>query len=263
METAFDNTEPAPAEPAAPPPDPIQALLDEFEAGQAGAQPEAELPADPLNDRPDNPQDDLAAIMEGLSGDKARVTELETEIGSLRAAEFQRAEREAFDGFSKKLQAECGPNVDEHFARTNLLAMAAENPALEQAWRFRSVTAEQRRAADLEFQQLEVLYWKTQQAPDDPRKAEALAQLERRGHELGLMMNAQKILNNAWRDVVSRAEKVKPAIDEDATADRNMVAAAIRDSGANRPMPPSPAPNFGSMTDNELREYTRKNFGYV
>jgi len=112
------------------------------------------------------------------------------------------------------------------------MAMAMRDPALERAWAYRHLTADQRRAAELEFQQLEVLHWKAQQAPDDPRKQQALAQLERRGWELGIAMNAGKILDRAWRDVQKRAEKVKPPIDEEQTQIRADVAFAMKGASA-------------------------------
>jgi hypothetical protein len=74
------------------------------------------------------------------------------------------------------------------------------------------------------------------------------------------MMNSQQILRNLERDVVKRASEFLP-IDQDATADRMAVSAAMRSASA--PVTADPPPKLGSLTDNELREYTRKNFGFV
>jgi hypothetical protein len=241
----------------------IDDLLADFDrATQRESQPATDNSTTP--DATAAPLDDVDAFIQSLnapSADKQRADSLQGEIDGLRAAEFQRAERADFDKFSSKLQAELGPNVPDDYARTLLLSMAAENPALEQAWRYRNLTAEQRRAADLEFKQIEALYAQAQRAPDDPRKAQALAQMERRGQELGLMMNARTMLNQAWRDVVKRAEKVKPMLDEDATQTHLDVAAAVRGASTTK-MPQDPPPNFGSMTDAELRRYTREHFGF-
>jgi hypothetical protein len=50
-------------------------------------------------------------------------------------------------------------------------------------------------------------------------------------------------------------------IDEQATEDRAAVTHAIR-SGASSVVPKEAAPDFGSMSDRELQNYTRKNFGF-
>jgi hypothetical protein len=245
----------------------IDDLLDAFDrAVQREAQPAADTTDAlvPGADATAPPQDGVDAFLASLdtsSADRQRIDALTGEIDGLRAAELDRQSRSDFEGFSKKLQAELGPNVDEHFARTNLLALAVERPELEAAWRYRNLTNEQRRAADLEFKQIEALYAQAQRAPDDPRKAEALAQMERRGQELGLMMNARTMLNNAWRDVVKRAEKVKPMLDEDATQTHLDVAAAVRGASTSK-MPAEPPPNLGTMSDQELRRYTREHFGF-
>jgi hypothetical protein len=173
----------------------------------------------------------------------------------------QRTEREAFDKFSSELQGQLGPNVPDDYAKTQLLAMSVENPAIEAAWRFRNLTATERAIAERDFNALEVLYHKALQAPDDPRKAQALAQMERKGQELGLMMNAQKILTRAYRDVQKRAAKVQPAIDLEATADRALVAQSVRDGR----MPldyKEPEIEWGKLSSVEGRREVKERFGF-
>jgi hypothetical protein len=241
--------------------DDLDSLLEEFDAA-TGKQPEA--PASDNTEQSGAVSDELDKFIADFAGptaDQKRIGELEAEIGSVRAAELDRQSRADFEGFSKKLQAECGPNVDDQFARTNLLAMAAENPALEHAWRFRHLTDDQLRAADQEFRRLEALHMRVQLAPDDPRKVAAMAQIERRGQELGLMMNARAILNTVWRDVQKRASKVLPAIDPIATADHDLIAQSIRDGQGPIDLR-EPAPDFASMDDRTFREYTRKTYGF-
>jgi hypothetical protein len=259
-EQSHDVTAPEPASTPAPADD-LDSLLREFDERTA-QQPEPEPATIDNAGQEGHEIDALLAEFSAASADQRRVSELEGELNSARVAELQRQSRQDFEGFAKKLQAELGPNVPDDYARTTLLAMSAENPALAEAWRFRHVTADQRRAAELEFQQLEVLHWRAQQAPDDPRKAEALAQIERRGQELGLMMNAGKILDRAWRDVQRRAEKARPPIDIAATEDRELVAQSIRDAGSGRAVPAEPPPNLGRMSDSEFRKYTLENFGF-
>jgi hypothetical protein len=175
-----------------PPPadDGLQALLDEFDRATAQQTDPVQNTANATN----APGDALdQQTWEDLLGPNPRIAELEGELSSVRQQEIDRQSKADFEGFAKKLQAELGPNVDEQFARTTLLAMSVERPELQVAWQHRHLTADERRAADLEFQQLEALYWKAKQAPDDPRKQQALAQMERRGHELGLMICSENI----------------------------------------------------------------------
>jgi hypothetical protein len=51
--------------------------------------------------------------------------------------------------------------------------------------------------------------------------------------------------------------------DPDATETRRLVSDAVFRGASNDSPPAERAPDWGSMTDNELREYTRKNFGFV
>jgi hypothetical protein len=242
------------------PADEFTDLLAEFDRATAASEPTPEPAVDAPQPNRDAELDKFLAELD-TSRDSAHINNLESQLSSMRLAEEARLALADFEGWSAKLQAELGPNVDEKFARTNLIAMAAQDRSLEKAWAYRHITPEQRRAADLEFQQLEALHWKVQQAPDDPRKAQALAQMERRGQELGLMMNAHKILNNAWRDVLKLAEKVKPPVDELATADREAVAFSIREGGSGRGMLPEPPVQLGNLSDNEFRKHLREKYG--
>jgi hypothetical protein len=198
--------------------------------------------------------------LNGPTADQQRITSLEGELNSVRAAELDRQSRQDFEGFSKKLQAECGVNVPDDFARTALLAAAMERPELQIAWQHRHITDEQLRAADAEFRQLESLYNRVLAAPDDPRKQQALAQMYQRGQELGLMMNSRKILNNVWRDVQKRASKVAPPIDELATADRDAVAFAVREAHSGDI--PEPPVQWGNLSAAEGRKKSRELFGF-
>jgi hypothetical protein len=247
--------------PAGPPADDLDSLLEQWDqtVGKAETEQSDNLPTQSTTD--DQSVDQQLADLLRSPEDTQRISDLEGELGSVRQQELDRQSRSDFQGFSQKLQAELGPNVPDDYARTQLLAMATERPELQAAWNFRHLTAEQRRAADLEFQQLEALYWKAQQAPDDPRKAQALAQMERRGQELGLMMNAQKILNGVWRDVQRRAEKVLPAIDSEVTAARMELAQIIRDGGSNRAAPPMPQVRLGTLSDSEFRKHLLETYG--
>jgi len=60
------------------------------------------------------------------------------------------------------------------------------------------------------------------------------------------------------RHEVALAGKLKPPIDDEATADRNMVYAAIRDGGSGRGIPPEPPVQLGNLSDAEYRAYLRQ-----
>jgi hypothetical protein len=263
-ETVEQRDEAIPAEPSPFDPAPIEtptpadnldALLNEYASAVKGDADKPLIDAEPppAADAQDDP---VAAILRDMDTNGKRVAELESELTGVRAEMHRKAEIEAFDKFSSKLQAECGPNVPEDYARTQLLAMAAQDQNLQAAWHYRNLTDADRRAADLALKQLEDLYQRAQQAPNDPRKAAALAALERRGWELGFALNARAILNKAWRDVAHRARAVKPPIDADATADRNAVAAAVRD--AHGKVEPSRPPDLSNASNKELNDYTKQ-----
>jgi hypothetical protein len=241
----------------------VQSLLDEYDSKVASPPKATSDNAQPNGqDTLSNDQlDQFIAELSGPTAEQKRIGELEGAIGSLRTAELQRQSKEDFDKFSSHLQGQLGPNVDSEFARTNLLAMVAQKPELEIAWSFRNLTDAQLRAADQEFRQLEALYFRLQHAPNDPRKAQAMAQLERRGQELGLMMNARTMIANARRDVLSRAKKAPPEIDIEATLDRDMIAQSIRD-GQGPINIPEEKPNFGIMDDRTFRDYTKRHYGF-
>ena len=253
-----------PQEPVSPAPadswDEVQAALDEFDQKTRQPEQNQDSPEQSGDAASNDELDKLLADLSGPSPDQQRITALEGEIGSLHAAELERQSRVDFEGFSKKLQAECGNNVDESFARTNLLAALAERPELGIVWQHRHVTDEQLRAAELEFQQLEVLHMRAQQAPDDPRKQQAIAALEQRGYQLGLMLNSRKILNDVWRDVQKRAEKVKPPIDVEATADRAAVAFHVRQAHSGD-IPEAPV-RWGQLSGKDFRAKVIKDHGF-
>jgi hypothetical protein len=242
-------TPPPDIAPAAPEPsDDVEQLLAEFDrANNQGGQ-QTPVQEDPIADLLRDP------------ADQQRIGELTGELDGLRGEVHRKAELEAFDKFSSELQAKLPEHLPPDYSRNALLAAAAQDPNLQAAWGYRGITPAQRAQADAEFRQLEQLHAQVLRAPDDGRKASALAQIENAGRTLGLMLNSREILRRLERDIVNRASEFKP-IDQDATADRNAVAAAVRDGGGK--VTADPPPNLGAMTNNELREYTRKNFGFV
>jgi hypothetical protein len=190
-------------EASAPSPvDEIDALISEFEQKTAEAEQAAAPDSTPVSD------DELNNLLSGLDADKNRVTELEGQLNSLRSEVFVQQELAAIDKFCGEVQAQCGVNVPEDYAKHSLLSMAATDANLMVAWQYRGLTNEQLAQADREFRELEALHYRAMQTPDngDPPRQQAIAWMEQRGAQLDLMMNSRAILTNARRSVVKRAE---------------------------------------------------------
>jgi hypothetical protein len=237
----------------------LDALLAEFDS--VTAKPTEQPPAAENGAVSDNEVEKFLADLDTGAKDRQRITDLEGELNSVRAAEYQRQELAALDKFCGELQSQLGPNIPDDYAKASLLAMAAQDPNLEVAWKYRGLTNEQLANADKEFRELEALYGKLTHSQDnDPRKQQAIAVLESRGRELGLMMNARAVIANAKRSVIKRAEAHK-VYDEDATLDRAAISQAIRDGQGPINIPERP-PNFGTMTDAEFKNFTRKHYGF-
>jgi hypothetical protein len=235
--------------------DDIQGFLDEYERANP-AEPSTAT-NEPAGDAPQLKDDAIDSFLQDLNTDGKRVNELQGELDGLRAEMHRKAELEAFDKYSSELQAKLPEYLPDDYARTQMLSKATQDPNLIAAWDYRKLSDLDRRAADAEFKQLELLHAQITRDPrNDPRKGAALAAIERRGQQLGLMMNAPEILRRAERDIIKRANDYRP-IDPDATADRAMVAAAVRDGRGVVDLK-EPAPDFASMTDAEFNAYKRK-----
>jgi hypothetical protein len=174
---------------------------------------------------------------------------LQSQNAQLRGAIQAAADRQDFDKLTSELQGRLPQHLPDDFARTQLLAMAVQNPDLVAAYDYRHVD---RKAVDTELRRVEQVFNQT----TDPAQRAALEQYGRR---LGLALNAPEIIRRATREVVKRAEAHK-LIDEQATADHDAVAAAVR--GASGKAQPEPPPNFGNMSDKQLARYTKEHFGF-
>jgi hypothetical protein len=93
--------------------------------------------------------------------------------------------------------------------------------------------------------------WLDAQARRDPRLAQAWLQREQNSQKWG------KVKAELGRQLAKKAGSLP---DRNATDDREAVAAAVR--GASAKAAVEPAPNFGAMTDAELRKYNREHFGF-
>jgi hypothetical protein len=167
-----------------------------------------------------------------------------------------------FADFSSKLQAELPDHVDPEYARTHLLNMAATDTSgsLLAAWRYRDLTMEQRRAADLELRQIErgLAFLQTHPHLADQQKIQWLTQ---RGYQLGLAINSVQILAKARRAVFANAGKVLKPYDPEATETHDVVAAAVRSAGGKADMKEPPL-KLGNLSTNEYRRHVRDTYGF-
>jgi hypothetical protein len=192
-----------------------------------------------------------AQAQEQLQG---RLDVLQSENAQLKQfVQHQRDVRD-FNRLTASVQSKLPGHLPGDFAETQLLAAAINNPDLQQAFDFRSVD---RRAAEVEMRKVEVELQRLSRDPAaDPQQ---IANLQQYGYRVGLALNSREILRRAIRDVERRG-LAHTVIDETATADHDAVAAAVR--GASGKAQPEPPPNFGNMSDAELRKYTKENFGF-
>jgi hypothetical protein len=250
-----------PADVATPAPaDDLDQLLQEYEEKTRQAEPEPtrgiENPASP-----DAPVEDVDDFLAGLNKDSQRATQLQGELDTLGGEVFRQQELAALDKFCGELQNQLGPNLPDDYAKTSLLAMAAQDPNLEVAWKYRGLTNEQLAAADRQFRELEALHFKVMQTPDtDPRRQQAINWIEQRGRELGIAMNARAIIANARRSVLKRAESFKP-IDIEATQLRDDIAFQMKQGQGPAVIPEAPV-RWGSLSAREGREKVLKEFGF-
>jgi hypothetical protein len=180
---------------------------------------------------------------------------LQNENAQLRAHAQRAVDQADFGKLTGELQSKLPSNLPEDFARTQLIAMAAEKPELVLAFDTRHLD---RRAVAAEMTKVEQSLAWLQRNPNaaDPGY---VAQLRQYQGQLNVALHGREILNRAMREIVSRGQAHRP-IDAQATADHDAVAAAVRGSSAKAS--PEPPPNFGNMSDRQLREYTKTNFGF-
>jgi hypothetical protein len=269
---------PAPADQSAPAPDAQPTLDDslaEYERATAQPEPTAQPAANydeidklleelskpggaPLDGSPLFGQQ-VSDAQQQVQAEQQRAVEqlsaLQSENAQLRAYAQRAVDQADFGKLTSEVQSRLPSHLPEDFAVTALKSMAVDRPELVLAFDTRHVD---RRAVAAELRQVEAaLFWQ-QRNPSaaDPGYA---AQLQQYRGQLNVALHGREILNRAVREVVQRGQAHRP-IDPEATEMHDVVAAAVR--GASGKASPEPPPNFGQMSDRQLREYTKTNFGF-
>lgn len=241
----------------------LDALLAQFDQGTKQPEPEAgPIGSQEPNAAPDTPvqESELDQLLAGLNADGERADKLSAELNDLKWQEHQRQDREAFAQFTDDLQGRLPDWCDPDHARNALLAMAAQNPALVASWEVRNVPPSERAKAPAQLQQLQHLYNQVMQNPsDDPRRQSTLDFIRRRAAYLEAVWNGPATLRHAVREIERKAHE-RVIIDKEATADRAMVAQAVRDSG--RRLAPEPPIAWGQLDNHEYRREVKSRYGY-
>jgi DNA repair exonuclease SbcCD ATPase subunit len=178
-----------------------------------------------------------------------RLASLQSENAQLRAHMQRAADQRDLDQLSGLLQARLPSHLPPDYAAAALKSMALDRPELVLAFDYRGADP---RAVAQELRQIQMQLSHTSLPA-------ARSQLEQYAQHLNIAINSKSILRRAMIEIREHAESYRP-IDSDASADHDAVAAAVR--GASGKASPDPPPNFGNMTDAQLRKYTKENFGF-
>jgi hypothetical protein len=264
-----DAADVAPAA-VAQPGDELDGYLKEFETGtsQPAAQPDHQNGAS-LQPTGAVPLNDIDALLDELSRPTAseplfaqgsdahqqaqaqdQFSALQSENAQLRAHMQRAADQRDLDRLSGELQSRLPSHLPPDYAAAALKSMAVDHPELVLAFDYRGADP---RAVAQELRQIQM---QMNHPATLPAQREMLQQHAQR---LNIALHSKSILRRAMIEIRDRAESHRP-IDEQATADHDAVAAAVR--GRSGTAPAEPPPNFGAMSDADLRKYTREHFGF-
>jgi hypothetical protein len=242
----------APAEPAD---DYLRKVLDEYDAAFPPQPPPAPAQPPPSSDAIDQLLAELSTPSPAERQQAAQLTALQSENAQLKGHLRYQADLADFEKLAGEVQSKLPAHIPEDYAAINFKAMAAERPEIALAFDLRYVDP---RAASVELNRVQIALGLLQRDPlADPNRITALTQYAQR---LNLARNSAAILRAARQEVIKRAERLRPPLDEAASADREAVAASVRSAGGRVAV--EPAPQLGTMSNNELRKWTRDNFGY-
>jgi len=237
----------------------LQKALAEYDASVRPQPPirqplEAPVQPPPSNDAIDQLLAELSTPSPAEQQQAAQLTALQSENAQLKGHLRYQADLADFEKLAGEVQSKLPAHVPEDYAAINFKAMAAERPEIVLAFDLRHVDP---RAANAEM--LKVQHILGQLRRDPYADSNRVPALEQYGYRLNLARNSAAILRAARQEVIKRAERLRPPLDEAATADREAVAASVRSAGGKVAV--EPAPQLGTMS-NELRKWTRDNFGY-
>jgi hypothetical protein len=243
------------AQSAEPADDYLQKALAEYDASVRPQPPPAPVQPPPSSDAIDQLLAELSTPSPAERQQAAQLTALQSENAQLKGHLRYQADLADFEKLAGEVQSKLPAHVPEDYAAINFKAMAAERPEIALAFDLRHVD---QRAASVELNRVQIALGLLQRDPlADPNRITALTQY---AQQLNLARNSAAILRAARQEVIKRAERLRPPLDEAATADREAVAASVRSAGGK--VAPEPPPNLGQLTDRQFREWGRQNVGF-
>lgn len=235
-----------PDEPASPPEptsdvDELDRLLAEFDRSQAAQQPEMPAP-DPIPD----------ATVDAFN--KATADADAARQGYDRRAFLLEQDRQ-FDSWTAEWQDKMPPWSEPEAFREKALLAAMQDPELLNA--FRALHVHKINPADAVREHNQILSLARAGLIPAAQEADARARLA----FLATAARAQQMLLSAANRIRSNAWKYRPP-DADATSVKAMVSEAVLRGASTSTPPAEPAPDFNSMSDQELRRFTQKEYGF-
>jgi hypothetical protein len=244
--------ETGPDTPASPPADDLDSLLQQWddtvgkaEQGSDGNSPDGNVSTDPSVDQ------QIADLLRSPE-DTQRISELTSQVDSLRAEEHRRGELQAFNDMAKDLDQQL-PSwlVATGYAEARLKALAHDQ-TVALAFDLRNVD---RAAAKQEMLKVQ---WELSQPNIDPKRQQELREY---GAKLDIAIHANAILRQARLGILNEAGKLPKPIDEEVTGWRSEIAASMR--GASMPVDfKEPPPDLGRMDDQTFRRWKLENLGW-
>jgi hypothetical protein len=251
-ESADSAAPPSSAEPQPKGGDELDRLLAEFDQGTKAAQTDVpEQRSDTLDEldrilaEPAQNQPDQASVDSQVEARARGLFEQERYRGQL---------ADEFGKYCSRGQARIPDNLPDDYYRSELLAMSTTDPRLEVAFE-----ASLYSPAAIRAELARVMVGLDHARMNPNATPEVIQALEQQVRQWQVADQARTILRQAESAIIRKAT-ARANIDPDVTADRAMVTAAMKGSGA-KMNGAEPPPNLGHMTDQEFRSY-KAQFGF-
>jgi hypothetical protein len=209
-----------------------------------------------LSDAPVTDQQSLDQLLRD-SENQQRIDELSGQNAQLLEQINEQRVQKAYSDLTADIQREV-PHASQRAIENELEARAARNPEVLFAWRNQFADTN---AANLKLLEVDARLDQLRRNPAlaGPKEVQKLTQ---DGYQLGLVLNASKIIARERAGAIRELRGEPPEIDWSATHDRNMVAASVRDGGSRGKAPPTPPINWGALEPYEYRREVKRLYGY-
>jgi hypothetical protein len=219
----------APAQPAAPPGDELESSLEEYQS--AVSRPAAQPTDQPTGAAPQASGDDIDALLAEWAQGPGQSPLFQHGADAHQQAQAQQLAEHKFNEYVQRAEY-----------------MRQETEAAHQ------IVAEDHRRLQEEFpdvRSVDLDRFYNERLQQNPNFG--VAYFNRHRNPQAFRVMHQRLLSEFRQEWKSRPDLT-------ATADHDAVVAAVR--GASAKVAAEPPPNFGNMSDSELRKYTREHFGF-